>query len=592
MKTGAILPILILLVLAGCSCAQKKGEWALSTKNENWVRRLQLDDASVCSEDDAAELRFEPVARYGRALLAGRFYYGSDGARLEYRDRLPLKRATVRGFYRTEGIEPYCAEVSLTWGKGEVQLGRDRRQLGASPAWRPFTLHFEQSWPKADGASPAFGVSHHTAGRVFFAGLRVSEKRPKAAKAKKTELERFVAPRDFEEGDQLRLGMKLDTHWFVDRKGRGFFLRGCDAPTLPAAPNGSDEAAALIKLMREHGFRGLGRSGDDAWLAYNHWRDEAGKEPQRQLLSTDWKGVTSWLVDARGEPGAEPIPDPFNPLFEAAFRTRVTELAKGVKKADWILGWVAAPAFDRREIRMRLSSASCQKALQAYLEERRGGLEDVNDAWGTEYASFDELLSSSPRSELAQGKMHEDLDDFAATVSKRLLETCRRVVKEVDPGRTLFSPPLRRRDLRHWYARLEDYRDFDGVAIEFYPQNVAPGLGLDERELFERIYLKTRRPVLVTAWSLPALDSGLYATEGPGRASRAFALRSQNARAKQAGRVLADLFNLPFVVGAIWSDWSDSESDNHGLFAVSGEPWKALMRTLRRSNRDLERHGR
>ena len=62
------------------------------------------------------------------------------------------------------------------------------------------------------------------------------------------------------------------------------------------------------------------------------------------------------------------------------------------------------------------------------------------------------------------------------------------------------------------------YAACDGIAINLYPRNIHAGLGPDERALLEEVNRRMHKPIVISEWSVPALDSGFYsdpATFGP-----------------------------------------------------------------------------
>jgi hypothetical protein len=94
-------------------------------------------------------------------------------------------------------------------------------------------------------------------------------------------------------------------------------------------------------------------------------------------------------------------------------------------------------------------------------------------------------------------------------------------------------------------------------------------------------------------WSVPALDSGLYANWDKLDWSYRETVDTQRERARQAARVVSELYNLPFHIGAHWFIWKDVDNEtrqaNRGLFRSNGEPWTELQDALARVNRLLQR---
>jgi hypothetical protein len=131
---------------------------------------------------------------------------------------------------------------------------------------------------------------------------------------------------------------------------------------------------------------------------------------------------------------------------------------------------------------------------------------------------------------------------------------------------------------------LGDYRKCDGVAVNLYPANRSAGLSHSERAILSEIHRRTGKAILIGEWSVPALDSGLYANPAKLDWSYPETVETQADRARQAACVTADLHGLPFVVGAHWFTWRDADSPkrqaNRGLFRFNGEPWRELLDAL------------
>lgn len=96
---------------------------------------------------------------------------------------------------------------------------------------------------------------------------------------------------------------------------------------------------------------------------------------------------------------------------------------------------------------------------------------------------------------------------------------------------------------------------------------------------------------LIALLATAALDSGLYAN--PARLDWSYpqTVDTQAQRARHATQFQADLYNLPFVVGAHGFIWRDIDSPtrqaNRGLFRADGTPWPELTSALAELNRRL-----
>ena len=100
------------------------------------------------------------------------------------------------------------------------------------------------------------------------------------------------------------------------------------------------------------------------------------------------------------------------------------------------------------------------------------------------------------------------------------------------------------------------------------------------------------RPMLITEWSFPALDSGLPCTGGAGQRFQTQALRTQ------ATELFAKtMLSLPFLVGYDYFMWVDEppegisdafpEDSNYGLINEKGEAYPGITSMFARLHRDV-----
>ncbi|MBP5509706.1 MAG: hypothetical protein J6Z49_02180 [Kiritimatiellae bacterium] len=111
-------------------------------------------------------------------------------------------------------------------------------------------------------------------------------------------------------------------------------------------------------------------------------------------------------------------------------------------------------------------------------------------------------------------------------------------------------------------------------------------------EAFTKQYGHVKKPMLVTEWSFPALDSGLPCTGGAGQR---FATQAQRTRATElfAKTVLA----LPFIIGYDYFMWVDEppegisdafpEDSNYGLINERGEAYPEITSMFTRLHADV-----
>ena len=104
----------------------------------------------------------------------------------------------------------------------------------------------------------------------------------------------------------------------------------------------------------------------------------------------------------------------------------------------------------------------------------------------------------------------------------------------------------------------------------------------DELRRFGRL---TKRPMLVTEWSFPALDSGLPCLYGCG-----IRFQTQAQRATATRLFVETFLSLPFMIGYDYFMWRDEppeglsdnfpEDTNYGLVSIWDEPYAELVKTF------------
>ncbi len=181
--------------------------------------------------------------------------------------------------------------------------------------------------------------------------------------------------------------------------------------------------------------------------------------------------------------------------------------------------------------------------------------------------------------------MYDDFAAFAEEIVREYVRVLKQAIVDNDPQHLIFTPQLNVGGYPEWERYLEIYADaFDAIMINMYPGNADYGLSADRVEILNDIHARTGKPIVVTEWSVPALDSGLYDDPAMIDFSWKRTVETQTERAGQARRSTTDWYNLPFVVGTHWFKWNDYDDANRranrGLADVDdiiyAELWSAL----------------
>ena len=111
-------------------------------------------------------------------------------------------------------------------------------------------------------------------------------------------------------------------------------------------------------------------------------------------------------------------------------------------------------------------------------------------------------------------------------------------------------------------------------------------------DAFTRQYGYVKKPMLITEWSFPALDSGLPCTGGAGQR-----FRTQRERTQATELFARTMLSLPFLVGYDYFMWVDEpaegisdafpEDSNYGLINLQGDAYPEITKMFTRLHREV-----
>ncbi|MCD6350693.1 MAG: hypothetical protein J7M26_01130 [Armatimonadetes bacterium] len=229
-----------------------------------------------------------------------------------------------------------------------------------------------------------------------------------------------------------------------------------------------------------------------------------------------------------------------------------------------------------------------KQALLTLLRDKYHSIARLNKAWGAEYQSWDELAQAEKLQASRPEALRKDQLAYVALAADRYFRVACEAVRRWDPNHMILgcrfagdAPP------GVWEAAG---RYCDIVTFNFYGRvdllkREAPGTA----ERWTSYYEKARRPLMITEWSFPALDSGLPCKHGAG-------MRVDTQQQKSVCYEVYQrlVFGLPFMVGSDYFMWVDEpalgisetfpEDSNYGLVNEQDEPYKVLTQTARRVN--------
>jgi len=556
-----------------------------------WLPKVFVGETAGISETNAATFT-QTVDGTGSAVFSiGPWIAGEWSARFETKARLPQVRATVRGKYRTQNLVPLAAEVRVTYWLRQEKLGSASLHLGTATVWTAFEFPARHPAAGADAITIGVGLSEKTVGRVEYAGLKVEEGAAPLAISPPGTSRRPPPPAMIQRpvSKAIEVGPSSPRWWLTETGGAWWLVSPEGRPAYSAGVNApAADSAATLAWLAAHGFNSL-----DGWSNVWEWSKvlpESGPSPLmgfQALESGTLGGGFDRLVNAKGETtgsDGHAFPDPYDPRFEKAYRAAARDILRAVGNKPWFAAWFADNELALDDLPRFIYSAGAGRAFVVFLRNKYGAVAQLNRAWGLSLTAFEDVLNQKPDPVIRRGPLWEDCRTFAREIVRHYVEVTLMVLHEEDPDRLVFSNRFMLENLGDTLDVIECFSRYDGIAVNCYPDNLAPGISAGERQALTLIHERTGKPILIGEWSVPAIDSGLYDPAKPLDWSWAEVVDTQRQRAAQAARVAADFHDLPFIVGAHWFIWKDVDTPkrraNRGLFKANGQPWPELTNAL------------
>jgi hypothetical protein len=223
------------------------------------------------------------------------------------------------------------------------------------------------------------------------------------------------------------------------------------------------------------------------------------------------------------------------------------------------------------------------------LKHGDGKLENVNKTWGLELKNADELLELKSLPAATQEQRDIKLA-FLRKTAERYFKTIHDAFRKIDPNHLLLGCRFAGIVRNHPVVLEEAGKYSDVVTWNSYitvdlDDGVVYSDMTDARrtmvDTYTEAYGHAKKPIMITEWSFPALDSGLPCTHGAGQ--RFF---TQAERAKATDIFARTLLSMPFAIGYDYFMWVDQpplgvslvfpENTNYGIVNIKDEPYPLL----------------
>lgn len=341
------------------------------------------------------------------------------------------------------------------------------------------------------------------------------------------------------------------------------------------------------------------RLGEWGWNTVGSWSSYASlgrRMPYTVMLS---------LAGADWQTGK--VPDYFSDEWAAQVAVRADKGTAGRSEDARLLGywidnelrwgpdWRGGPLFD--DYAKLGATAPGKKALVALLRDRHGGeIARFNAAWGTRFASFDEVAAAPglPSKDLGP-EARADRGAFLLALGRRFFQVTVGAIRARDPHHLVLGVRLVA-SLTPLEIAQAAGEALDVVSVNSYEYNVSPQsvfnpIALDLVELpevpepgryLEAIHLAAgRKPLLVSEFGFRAKDSGLPNSWPPFYPT----LATQAERADRFAAYARRCIETPWIVGHHWFEWADQpaagrfdgEDNNWGLVTEKDEAYEVLV---------------
>ena len=408
--------------------------------------------------------------------------------------------------------------------------------------------------------------------------------------------------------------------WFLrDPKGEPFFALGSQTLALLHENYGYYRHVTAQwpseEQWTEHIVQSIKGMGFNTVAVASTWRgafDQAGKAgmPGFHFIGSAVKGP--FVRDAKGNV-LDQMPDPWDESWRKSFRQAAESKAALWNPQPNIIGFFVNNEMPMdgnifgRTIVGYVYSDACGKQFVAWLKQRYAGdIQKLNATWyGTNskryHQSFEAILTDKPDPAPFQKMWHipglmeagngpvevkkafyGDFHAFAARAMQEYAGYMLQVLREVMPTKIIGTNRFQGGADE---AMLMAWKDYDLIAWNAYPiwderQEKYTRAQLDA---MSRAFKLTGKPLLITEWG-----SATYEARLPGTVVSFAKYQEQG---EGYGQVLRQLYELPFVVGAIhfaWQDLADSERQAWGIVDSYGRPREEFVRGIVKAHEWLD----
>lgn len=434
----------------------------------------------------------------------------------------------------------------------------------------------------------------------------------------------FVAGRSIPATGFFQVKQDADGSWWsYDPQGRGYVVYGMTAVRY----NGhSCERLGHRCLYKEHNQK--------AYPSHEAWEDETlarlkawgfnsyNGDPSlkhRGLAHQTFLGIGRLMAELGEEFYIAPyedkpcsaFPNVYHPKFREWCAWRLRRSCEREKDNPWLYGyftdnelaWWGRGAADTGLFDLAMAKSAEHTAKQAackiLLMQAGGNLETLNRTWKLELKSADELMKVT-KLPSATAEQKAAKVAFLRQTAEIYFKTIQEEFRKIDKNHLLLGSRCAGIDKNHAVVWEMMGRYSDVITWNSYiPVDLEAGVAYGDwnakprtlRETFEEVYSWAKKPVIITEWAFPSLDSGLPCSHGAG-----MRVCTQEERAKASEIYMKTLLSMPFVLGYNAFMWVDQpplgvshafpENTNYGVVNVNGVPYEPLVKVYTEIQRE------
>jgi len=293
------------------------------------------------------------------------------------------------------------------------------------------------------------------------------------------------------------------------------------------------------------------------------------------------------------------FPDVFDPRWEDFCRWKARRMCAPQRDDPWLFGyfldneleWYGKDDSEAGLVHETIGKRASHPAKRAWLDllkRTHGTVAALNRAWGTRYRSFAEVASATRPPAVETMAFVADEKVFLILIAERYFGATTGAIKEADPNHMIIGCRFAGHAPEPVWPVAGRYLDI--MSVNYYPRvDLEAGTADEFVRESARVAAIHGRPMMVTEWSFPALDSGLPCMHGAG-----MRVDTQDERARAWEIMQTAILRQPFMVGSDYFMWADEpaegisstfpEDSNYGLVNLRDEPYEPLVRTAARVN--------